>query len=106
MQCSAVQSAGATYASLLQTLLATYCALSPKMWPADQRESLLDEYDFIIVGAGTAGSVIANRLTENPNWSVLVIEAGNDSPIDAEVSKSQIHLIASSKEFFVNRYLE
>ena len=33
-------------------------------------------YDYIVVGAGTCGCIVANRLTEDPNISVLLVEAG------------------------------
>tara|TARA_R110001606_G_scaffold83958_4_gene191302 strand:+ start:23977 stop:25575 length:1599 start_codon:yes stop_codon:yes gene_type:complete len=34
------------------------------------------QFDYVIVGAGSAGCVLANRLTENPNTRVCLIEAG------------------------------
>ncbi|XP_049887188.1 glucose dehydrogenase [FAD, quinone]-like [Pectinophora gossypiella] len=48
--------------------------------PADQ-----EEFDFIVVGAGSAGCVIANRLTEISQWKVLLIEAGGNENFFSDI---------------------
>ncbi|KAF3024920.1 hypothetical protein E8E14_013026 [Neopestalotiopsis sp. 37M] len=43
-------------------------------------------YDYIIAGAGTCGSVVANRLSSDPNLTVLVIEPGLDERTNPNVT--------------------
>ncbi|KAF7357723.1 Pyranose dehydrogenase [Mycena venus] len=58
------------------------------------------QFDFIVVGGGTAGSVIANRLTENPNHSVLVLEAGgsNENVLDIIVPFFNIRAVPNTPQ--------
>jgi choline dehydrogenase-like flavoprotein len=55
-------------------------------------------YDYVIVGAGSAGCVLASRLTENPDTRVLVLEAGPPDGAD------EIHIPAALSTLFKSTY--
>ncbi|CAG5042206.1 unnamed protein product [Parnassius apollo] len=51
----------------------------------DYTPNNLEEFDFIIVGAGSAGCVLANRLTEIHDWKVLLLEAGGNENFFSDI---------------------
>ncbi|KAL0860069.1 hypothetical protein ABMA27_010384 [Loxostege sticticalis] len=64
-------------------LVVTGLQLTGYMWPPSATVTNGATYDFIIVGGGGAGSIIANRLTEESSLNILLIEAGGDPQLEA-----------------------
>ena len=88
------------FTSLLSSLIDSNMKLAnPRDFPADARNHVQEEYDFIVIGAGAAGSVVANRLTEVQDWKVLLIEAGGDPVPTTEVPGLYTTLINSELDW-------
>ncbi|XP_045504818.1 glucose dehydrogenase [FAD, quinone]-like [Colias croceus] len=76
--------------------LALSQAISPAGWPSSYNLRDGDTFDFIVVGSGSAGAIVAARLSEVYNWRVLLLEAGGDPPF-ASVVPSLFAILAQTK---------
>src|SRR5438552_8378775 len=53
------------------------------------RDGLRSQYDFIVCGSGSFGSVVARRLAENPDVSVLLLEAGGSDDVPSVIEAAR-----------------
>ncbi|KAJ2941162.1 hypothetical protein O0L34_g10396 [Tuta absoluta] len=90
----------------LTRLLVFLQSILPGEWPNSQTLNDGDRYDFIVVGAGSAGAIVASRLSEYPQWKVLLVEAGGNPPLASVVPSLFYTLVGSEYDWKYRGYFE
>ncbi|KAG5900274.1 hypothetical protein JTB14_000801 [Gonioctena quinquepunctata] len=75
-----------------------YNKLDPEA-PVINVRTINRDYDFVVIGGGSAGAVVASRLSEIPNWKVLLLEAGPDENEISDVPSLAAYLQLSKLDW-------
>lgn len=59
-------------------------------------------YDFVVIGGGSAGATVASRLSEEPRFSVLLLEAGLDEPTGTQIPSFFFNFIGTDIDWQYN----
>ncbi|XP_043267087.1 glucose dehydrogenase [FAD, quinone] [Venturia canescens] len=90
------------FMGLLEVFLRSQCDLEDPCNRPHPRDRVDTSYDFIVIGGGSGGATVAARLTEEDNFSVLLIEAGNDEPTGTQIPSFFFNFLGSDIDWKYN----
>ncbi|XP_028163515.1 glucose dehydrogenase [FAD, quinone]-like [Ostrinia furnacalis] len=90
-----------TQAASIQNALRVLTVLNLTAYRYPEQANIKDGavFDFIVLGAGSAGCVLANRLSEDPRVTVLLVEAGGDPPLESNLPALSIYGVGSHTDW-------
>nr|XP_012146264.1 PREDICTED: glucose dehydrogenase [FAD, quinone]-like [Megachile rotundata] len=88
-----------SFMTLVEKLFESRCDISNACNRLGSDQVPQEWFDFIVVGAGVAGPIIARRLSDNPWWSVLLIEAGPEEPTMTSIPGLAFHAVNSTLDW-------
>lgn len=89
--------------TILPVLIASLLFYNYDLYDPENRpfnaQQVEKEYDFIVIGGGSAGSVMASRLSEIAGWKVLLLEAGGQETEITDVPILSLYLHKSKLDW-------
>ncbi|KAF7399439.1 hypothetical protein HZH68_008031 [Vespula germanica] len=83
------------FMGLLEVFLRSQCDLEDPCNRPIPPKNVNMRYDFVVIGGGSAGAAVAARLSEEPRFSVLLLEAGLDEPTGTQIPSFFFNFLGS-----------
>lgn len=90
------------FMGLLEVFLRSQCDLEDPCNRPQPPPSVNSRYDFVVIGGGSAGATAAARLSEEPRFSVLLLEAGLDEPTGTQIPSFFFNFIGTDIDWQYN----
>ncbi|XP_011296918.1 glucose dehydrogenase [FAD, quinone] [Fopius arisanus] len=90
------------FMGLLEVFLRSQCDLEDPCNRPQPPAQINSSYDFVVIGGGSGGATVAARLSEEPSFSVLLLEAGMDEPTGTQIPSFFFNFLGTDLDWQYN----